>query len=79
MMEFEYLQVSDDGVLYVFLLFLQEEVGHRIQGVGAQFVVSQQHLHRRIGGGLKQRQTCQHTPRTHMDSEHLIGYCTMYR
>lgn len=39
-----YLQVCDNGVLHVFLLFLQEVVADGIQRVRAQFVISQQNL-----------------------------------
>ena len=35
-----YLEVCDDGVLHVFLLLLQEVVGHGVQSVGTQLVVS---------------------------------------
>ena len=39
-----YLEVCDDGVLHIFLLLLQEVVGHGVQSVGTQLEVSQQHL-----------------------------------
>lgn len=43
-----YLQISDDGVLYILLLFLQEVETHSIQCVRAQFIVPQEHLIRQI-------------------------------
>lgn len=39
-----YLQISDDGVLHVLLLFLQEVETHSIQRVRAQLVVSEKNL-----------------------------------
>lgn len=39
-----YLQICDDGVLHVLLLFLQEMETHSIQSVRAQFVVPEENL-----------------------------------
>lgn len=39
-----YLQISDDGVLHILLLFLQEVETHSIQRVRPKFVVSEKNL-----------------------------------
>lgn len=39
-----YLQISDDGVLHILLLFLQEVETHSVQCVRAQFVVPEENL-----------------------------------
>lgn len=39
-----YLQISDDGVLHIFFLFLQEVVTHSVQCVWAQFIVPEENL-----------------------------------
>lgn len=39
-----YLQIGDDGVLHVLLLFLQEVEAHSIQCVRTQFIVPEENL-----------------------------------
>ncbi len=39
-----HLQISDDGVLHILLLFLQEVETHSVQCVGAQFIVPEENL-----------------------------------
>lgn len=39
-----YLQISDDGVLHILLLFLQEVETHSVQCVRAQFIVPEENL-----------------------------------
>lgn len=39
-----YLKISDDGVLHILLLFLQEVETHSIQCIRAQFIVPKKNL-----------------------------------